>query len=372
MQRLISYRSEFPILERKVYLNSCSLGALPRGGMAAVQGFLDEWGLEGAAAWERWLKKLGRVRAAYAALLGVTPAEIAIAPSVSAALSAIASCLDYRTRPRVVSSDLDFPTLLYQWQAKAPAVQLVKAASPDGVRIPLEEYEQLIDARTALVAVSHVLYCSHWLQDIPALARLAHERGAYLLVDVYHSAGVLPVDLRAMGVDFAVGGSLKWLCGGPGTAFLYVRRDLVPALFPTVTGWFAHSDPFAFATELDYAPDAGRFHAGTPPVASIYAAHAGLELILEAGVEGIRQRVGELTDYLTAECLDRGWTLRSPLDRAERGGAVFIQADQPLALAQRLVEDGIVVDARGDCLRVSPHFYNTPGDLEALLNALTP
>ncbi|MDQ7794477.1 MAG: aminotransferase class V-fold PLP-dependent enzyme [bacterium] len=370
MQRLVSYRSEFPILERKVYLNSCSLGALPRAGMAAVQAFLDEWAMDGAAAWERWLKKLTRLREFYAKLLGVTPPEIAIVPSVSGALSAIASCLDYRARPRVVSSDLDFPTLLYQWQAKAPAVQLVRAATPDGVRIPLEEYEQLIDDRTALVAVSHVLYSSHWLQDISALARMAHARGAYLLVDVYHSAGVVPVDLIAMGADFAVGGSLKWLCGGPGTAFLYVRRDLVQALFPTVTGWLAHADPFAFSTELDYAPDAARFHSGSPAVGSIYAAHAGLEIILEAGVAAIRDRVADLTDYLTAECLDRGWILRSPLDRAERGGAVFIQSDRPAALAQRLLEDGIVVDARGPCLRVSPHFYNTPGDLEALVNSL--
>ncbi len=370
MQRLISYRSEFPILERKVYLNSCSLGAMPRAGMAAVQAFCDEWTLDGGAAWERWFRKLHRLRQAFASLLGVTAQEIAITPNVSTALSAVASCLDYRARPRVVTSELDFPTLLYQWQAKAPAVRLERAAGPDGIRVPLEEYERLVDERTALVAVSHVLYASHAVQDVAAIAELAHLQGAYVLVDVYHSAGIMPVDLRALGVDFAVGGALKWLCGGPGTAFLYVRRELQPALYPTITGWLAHADPFAFSPELDFAPDAARFHSGTPPIPSIYAAHSGLEIILEAGVPAIHERVGELTDYLTGECLDRGWTLRSPLHRTERGGAVFIEVEEPERTVQRLLEDGIVVDARGPCLRVSPHFYNTVADLDALLNAL--
>ena len=285
-----AYRAEFSIFEETTYLNTCSLAPLCQRVAEATQEYLNLWQRAGAAAWYGpWWEEIARLRERVARVLGAEPGEVALFPSVTAALSAVASAIDYRTRPRVVMSALEFPTTRYQWQTKAE-VDTLSIGSPDAVTVPLELYERAVDDRTALVVGSHVYFTSGMIQDIVVLARLAHARGAYCLIDAYQSVGQLPLDVHATGVDFLVGGALKWLLGGPGVAFLYARGDLIPHLRPEIVGWFAHRDQFAFAPTFEYAEDARRFEGGTPSVAAVYAASAGLQMVLEIGVERLRAR----------------------------------------------------------------------------------
>ncbi len=361
-----SYRDEFAIFERHAYLNTCSLGALGARVRAAVERFLGLWSEWGASAWYGpWWEELDALRASAARLLGADPDEVALAPSISGALAAVASCFDYRARPRVVVADVDFPTLPYQWLARAAHgthVEFVR--SPDGLGVPIEAFERAVDERTALVATSHVYFQSGAVQDIAALARLAHARGAYLLVDAYQSAGQLPVDVHAADVDFLVTGGLKWLLGGPGIAYLYARRALLQALRPAVSGWFGHRDQFAFDTRhFDYADTARRFEAGTPSVAAVYAGRAGLEYVHEIGVDRIRARQLELTAAL-ADGL-RGLGLRPRLygDGVAHAGIVTVPVEDPSTVVAALRRDGVIIDSRPGVIRLSTYFYNTVEDI---------
>lgn len=370
---LATYRAEFPILERKVYLNSCSLGPLSRRSRAAVNEFLDRWDELGASAWyEIWWGALQDLRARFARLVGAGTPEIALAASVSAALTAVASSLDYSARNRVVLADLDFPTVAYQWLAKRPAgVEVVFAHSDDRVGVPLESFERLIDERTAIVATSRVFFTSGYIQDVRALAELAHARGALLLVDDYHGTGQLPLDVKAAGVDMLVSGGLKWLLGGPGLAYLYVRDELIPRLQPSMTGWFAHERQFDFAVDyLTFAQDATRFQSGTPALAAVYAGRAGLEIVEEIGPQRLRERSSALTADLVRRAQEAGYTVRSPLDDERRAGIVTLAMDDPAAAVAHLARHDIIVDARPGLLRISPYFFNTFEDNERLFAAL--
>jgi len=367
------YRREFPIFEHTTYLNSCSLGALGIRVRAAVTRFLDLWQGWGASAWYGpWWEELAALRSSVAGLLGCTPGETALAPSVTAALSAVASCFDYRERPRVVIADIDFPTVGYQWLAKrglGAEVEFVR--SPDRLSVPLEAFERAIDSRTQLVATSHVYFQSGEIQDIAELARLAHARGALLLVDAYQSAGQLPLDVRETGVDFLITGGLKWLLGGPGIAYLFARRDLLPTLHPSVIGWFAHREQFAFATtELDYAPDARRLEGGTPSVAAIYAARAGLEYVHEIGPARLRARQVELVTDLAAGLRDLGLSPRMRGRAEDLAGIITVPVPDPPAAVAALRSEDIIIDSRPGVIRLSPYFYNTSEDLERILAAL--
>src|SRR6266508_3743181 len=287
---LARYRAEFPIFRDRIYLNTCSLGALGERARRKVTEFLDLWQARGAAAWyDVWWAALADLRSRYGRVIGAAPTEIALAPSVSVALSSVAEALDYARRPKVVVTSLDFPTVAYQWLAKRPrGVELVVVESPDQVSVPVEAIARAVDDRTALVATSHVYFTSGAIQDIKRVADVARQCGALSLVDAYQSVGQVPLDVRSTGVDFLTAGGLKWLLGGPGIVFLYVREELARGLEPTVAGWFGHRDQFAFDHRtLDFHEDARRFELGTPALAAIYAQLGGLEYVEEIGVPAI-------------------------------------------------------------------------------------
>lgn len=370
---LAAYRAEFPIFERKVYLNSCSLGALSRRSRAAVGEFLDLWDQYGASAWyEIWWAALADQRARFARLIGAGAHEVALVASVSAALGAVASALDYRERNRVVMADLDFPTVGHQWLARRrDGVEVAFARSDDRIGVPLERFAALIDRRTAIVPTSRVYFTSGYVQDVRALAALVHESGALLLVDDYHGTGQAPIDVKAAGVDMLVSGGLKWLLGGSGLAYLYVREGLIERLEPAATGWFAHENQFAFDLErMAYAPDASRFQSGTPALAAVYAGRGGLEIVEEIGPERLRARNIALTADVIRRADAAGYTVRSPRDDERRAGIVTLAMDDPAAAVAHLARQNIVVDSRPGLLRISPYFYNTIEDNEHLFAAL--
>jgi kynureninase len=366
-----NYRAEFPIFERAAYLNTCSLGALGVRVRAAVERFLGLWDAWGASAWYGpWWEELEALRGSFAAVIGAERDDVALAPSITGAITAVASCFDYAARPRVVVSDIDFPTVPYQWLAR-PGTDVVYAASPDGLSVPVETFERLIDDRTQLVVVSHVYFQSGQIQDVAAVARLAHAHGALVLVDAYQSVGQLPVDVHGLGADFLVSGGLKWLLGGPGIAYLYVRRELQGTLAPSVVGWFAHGRQFAFDTRhLEYAPDARRFQAGTPSVAAVYAARAGLEYVHEIGPASLRARQIELLADLAQGLEEIGAPPRVRGVLQDLAGIVTVPVADPPAAVAALRAEQVIVDCRPGVIRLSPYFYNSHEDIEHALAAL--
>jgi kynureninase len=365
------WRTEFPILQTRTYLNSCSLGALSRRSMGYLGEYQALWNTMGASAWyELWMGRIGDLRGKVAELWSARESEVAFSPSVSAALSSVASAVDYRKRNRVVVAELDFPTLVYQWLAK-PEVEVVVVPSDDGIGIPPERWAEYVDERTAIVATSHVFYGTGYVQDLAPIAKAAHDAGALFLVDGYQAVGQIPVDPRASGADVYVGGPLKWLLGGPGLAFLWVREERLPELVPTVVSWFGAEDQFAFATDA-FRPraDAARFSLGTPAVPTVYTALGGLEIVLEVGMERIRERIDALTEDVVGRLRDGGFELRIAAERERRSGIVMVRVDDSAASVAALAERNIIVDKRGEYVRVSPHFYNTVEENERFVAAL--
>ena len=363
-------RSDFPTLSRTTYLNTCSLGALSRQSREAVVRFLDLWEEHGASAWYRiWLGEVQATREKFARLIGAGADEVAILPNASSALAVLSSATP--ASGNVVCAAMDFPTIPYQWMAKA-GVDVRLAQSADGIRTPFEEYERLVDGETRWLATSHVFYTSGAIQDVPRLARLAHERGAYFLLDAYQATGQLPTDVKALGVDAYVTGGLKWLLGGPGIAYVYVRRELHDALHPSIAGWFGHADQFQFDTRaLRRHADARRFEMGTPATAAVYAGGAGLEYVLRVRPERIRERMHELTRELFERCHDAGYALATPEREDERAGIVMIRHPEPAKVVAALRErHNIVVDHRPGRVRVSAYFYNTSAEIERFVEAL--
>lgn len=368
-QTWAGYRADFPIFEAATYLNTCSLAPLSRRVAAAVQRYLDLWQQHGAAAWYGpWWEEIATLRRRVAQVIGADVDEVALFPNVTAALTAAASAVDFRGRRRVVYSALEFPTTRYLWPARN-AVEAVVVESADGLTVPPERYAAAVDARTALLVASHVYFTSGVIQDIAALAEAARSRGAYSLIDAYQSVGQVPLDVHAAGVDFLVGGTLKWLLGGPGMAFLYVRRNLLSRLRPEAIGWFAHREQFAFAADFAYADDARRFEGGTPAVAAVYAASAGLATVLEIGVEVLRARQLELTADLVGRAREAGLQPRVPRDLAAHAGIVTIPRADPPAVVRGLREAGVIVDSRPGIVRVSPFFFNLPEDHRRAIDA---
>lgn len=377
-----SYRAEFPIFSQAVYLNSCSLGALSRRSRAKVNECLDLWETRGAAAWyDVWWAALAELRMRYARLIGGDAGEIALHPNISSALTVVAESLDYGSRPRVIVTSLDFPTLAYQWLAKVgrsgsgaagQEVEVVIVESQDGISVPLEAIDRAVDGRTALVATSHVFFTSGAIQDIKAVAEIAHARGALLLVDGYQAAGQIPVDVRDLDADFYCAGGLKWLLGGSGIAFLYARSELLSGLVPRVSGWFGHADQFGFdPRELRLHADARRFELGTPALLPVYAQLGGLEIIEELGPEEIRRRTMELTEDLIEQARAAGLRPKVAPSARERSGIVMLPSAEPATDVRRLAQAGIVADARPGHVRFSPYFYNLRDDHLAALERLT-
>lgn len=370
---LLSWRKEFPILQRKTYLNSCSLGALSTRSMAGMARFQELWNEYGASAWYKlWVGEIAEVRRKFAQLIGAQEHEVAIAPNVSAALGVIATGLDMGDRNRIVMADLDFPTLAYQWMAKQRlGIDIEFVESPDRMTLPTEQLMAAIDSRTGLVATSRVFYLSGYIQDIATLTRHAHSQGALVLIDDYQGTGQIPIDVKALDIDFLVTGTLKWLMGGPGLAFIYVREDLIPKVRPSVTGWWGSRDMFEFRTGVfEYRDDAQRLEAGTPAMAPVYAASASLDIVLEVGVERIRERTRWLADDLVRRIQQRGWKLLSPADSEIRSSIVMMAMERPEDLVSSLAQRGIIVDSRPGRLRISPHFYNTVEENELIVSAL--
>jgi kynureninase len=372
---LAAYRSEFPVLERSAYLISASLGPIGTRARSKIDAYLDAWASKGAPdlVWyENIFPAMGDLKRTFAALSGADPDELAITTNISIALSTIASCLNLAgPRNRIVMSELDFPTDGHVWLAQ-PGAEIVWLASPDGLTVPLESYRDAIDERTAAVMVNRVLYRSSAIVDAKAVCAMAREAGALSVVDDYHGAGIVPLDLHDLGCDLYTAGVLKWLCGGPGLVFLYARRDLLPSLEPRVTGWFATAEPFSFELQhLAYHRTARRLEHGTPPAPVVFLAQGGLEVIAEVGVDRIRGRQGELTDHVIAGADDLGLAVRTPRGRAARGGVVNVGVGPRAGeICHALLERGVCTDFRGDGLRVSPHFFNLEEDVDRLYREL--
>lgn len=365
------WRAEFPIFEHTIYYNSCSLGALARRVHTALGDAAAAWHENGSAAWSGpWWAEMDRLRRRYATVIGARPHEIALFPNVTSALAAVASCFPYRDRTAVVTADVDFPTVPYQWLNRA-GVEVRFVRSPDGLGVPVELWERAIDGRAQVIATSHVFFQSGVIQDVGAIARVAHDHGALALIDGYHAAGQLPVDVKALGVDFYVTGGLKWLIGGTGIAYLYVREDLVPHLRPASVGWFAHRDQFAFrTTEFEYADDARRLEGGTPSVPAIYTGSAGLEIILEIGPERLRERQVHLLADLHARLVEAGLRPRVSGSLERHAGLLSVPFPDPDRALRALLERGVIADRRPGVIRLSPYFYNTEDDAQRIADIL--
>jgi len=370
---LVAYRSEFPILQRKTYLNSCSLGALSDRSMQGIAQFMETWNEWGAHAWyEIWMGEIAKIKQKFATIIGADPNEVAIAPNVSTALSSIASAIDYSQRNNVVLADMDFPTLTYQWLVKKRlGVECRFVESADRVYVPPELFESVVDDRTALVATSRVFFTSGYIQDIRKIADIAHKNGSYILVDDYQGTGQIPLNVDAMDIDFLVTGTLKWLMGGPGLALVYIREGLIPQLQPTITGWFGHRDQFQFKTrEFEFRADAARIEMGTPAVPAVYAANGGLDIVQEISVEQICERTRYLTNDLIARAREHGWTVRAPQEPEQRSSIVMMQIERPEEVVKALVDRNIITDSRPGLLRISPYFYNTIEENAIVIDAI--
>jgi len=372
---LSRYRAEFPVFERQIYLNSCSLGALSRRSRVRIADFLEEWDARGAAAWyDVWWERLAELRRRYGAVIGAGADEIALHASVSTATAVLAGVLDYARRPKIVTTDLDFPTVVYQWLARRPlGVEVEVVRSPDGITVPPDLLARAVDERTALVATSQVYFTTGAIQDVRAVAEAAHAHGALCFVDAYQGVGQVPLDVRACGVDFLCSGGLKWLLGGPGITFLYARRDLVAGLEPTVTGWFAQARQFDFDPgALVWHDDARRLEQGTPALAAVHAQLGGLDVIEEIGVPAIRAATSRLTEDLVERATARGFRPRVAGTSAARSGIVMLPSADPHGAVAALAERRIVADARPGHVRLSPYFYNVVEDHVAALETLRP
>jgi kynureninase len=319
---------------------------------------------------EHGLPRLQQCRAQFARLIGADDDEVAIVPSVSSGLSSLATCMDFRKRPKVVISELDFPTNHYVWRAQERAgAKIDVVGTRDGIRIEADDVVDAVDDATVIVNVNRVLFESSWIMDLPPIVAAAHGHGALVVVDDFHGTGVLPLDVHGLNVDFLVSGVLKWLCGGQGLAFLYCRRDLIESLQPLVVGWFGTVNPFAFdRSGLTLRPDARRFETGTYTLPQAWTAAGGMSIVLEVGVDEVRARSVELTTMIVDRADERGLELLTPRSAERRGGLVRLRVPGGRNAAERVIhalfERDVVLDRRGDALRVSPHFFNDGGDID--------
>lgn len=367
---LSTIRAEFPILGRRTYLNSCSLGALSHRSEHYLAEFQQRWHEMGASAWhQHWLGRIEDLRGRVAPFLGAGPEELALLPSTSAALAMVTESVPVGDRNRVVCTELDFPTLAYQWAVK-PEIELVVLESPDGIRIDPDQFADAVDERTLFLATSHVFFATGYVQDLAALAHIAHEAGAYCLIDGYQGAGQVAVDLPGTGVDFYTTGPLKWLCGGPGLAYLYVKKELIGALRPRITSWFATIRQFDFDLEgFEYRLDARRFELGTPSLPTIHTALGGQEIIDEVGIDVVATRNAELTERLVQGLDAAGFKLALPTVE-NRSAIVMVHHEDPAGAVSHLAENDVIVDHRPGFVRVSPHFYNSSEEIDRCIQVL--
>jgi kynureninase len=366
---LLKFRERFPILHSTTYLISNSLGAMPRGVYDAAHHYADIWATRGVRAWEeKWWMLSAEVGDQIGELMNAPEGSVSVHQNVTQCQAVVASCFDFKgKRNKVVYTDLNFPSVMYFWEAQrvnGARVHMVK--SDDGVHVNTERLLDAIDDETLLVPISHVIFRSAFIQDGRAIVEKAHRVGAMVVLDTFQSLGTVPVDVKALNVEFACGGVLKWLCGGPGTAYLYVRPDLGKTLEPGLTGWTAHEDPFAFEIGPNkYADAPYRFMNGTPNVAALYMARPGLKIIKEVGIKRIREHSKRQTARLIELADERGWKVNTPRDPERRGGTVSIDMPHAKRVCEELLRRDVLVDYRPRAgVRMSPHFYNSDEELE--------
>ncbi|MFO0980666.1 MAG: aminotransferase class V-fold PLP-dependent enzyme [Planctomycetota bacterium] len=372
---LLEWRKEFPILENTNYLISHSLGAMPRAVYDKLTAFADQWATRGVRAWaEGWWEKPISTGNLIGKILGANPGEVVMHQNVSVAQSVIISCFEAKPpRRKVVYTELNFPSVMYVYEAhKRVGFEIEVVRSDDGITVPTERLLEAIDERTLLVPISHVLYKSAYIQDVSAIIARAHQVGAMVVLDTYQSAGTIPFQVKELDVDFVVGGSVKWLCGGPGAGYLYVRPDHAQRLEPRVTGWMAHQAPFNFETgPIRYAQGAWRFLHGSPHVPALFSAEAGYEIIARVGVDRIRQKSMRQTALLIDRARARGFKVNTPLAAKERAGTVTVDVPHGPAVTRELCRREIVVDYRpGAGVRISPHFYTKDEELERVIGEI--
>lgn len=375
---LLQWRPEFPILDQAVYLISHSLGAMPRATYDRLHEYADLWATRGVRAWaEGWWEMPVTVGNEVGRIIGADPETVVMHQNVSICQSLILSCFlplpENSKRRKIVYSELNFPSVMYVYEAHARAhgLRIETVKSDDGITVPLERMLFAIDEETLLVPISHVLFKSAFLQDAKAIIERAHEVGAMVMLDTYQSAGTVPFNVKELNVDFATGGSVKWLCGGPGAGYLYVRPDLIDRLEPQTTGWMAHEEPFAFASELRYAPNVTRFLHGSPAIPALYAAQSGYEVINQIGVEKIRAKSLRQTQRLVELAVEAGFRVTSPPNPAQRGGTIAVWDDNAAAITKELVRREFIVDYRpGAGVRISPHFYTKDEELDLVIEEM--
>ncbi len=366
---LLQWRKEFPIVEKTTYLISHSLGAMPRRAAHALSDFADTWASRGIRAWEEgWWEMPVAIGDLIGSIIGAGPGEVVMHPNVSICQWIVTSCFDWNgRRNKLVTDGLNFPSNDYVYYGlERQGARICRVPSDDGITLPLERMLAAIDEQTQLVSVSHVAFRSSFVQDLGAIARRAHEMGALVIADLYQSAGALPVDVRSLELDFATGGSVKWLCGGPGAGYLYVRPDLRAELRPAATGWMAHRRPFEFAPgPIDYADDSFRFLNGTPNIPGLYSARSGYEIIGEIGVDAIRTKSLRQTQRLLDLADEAGLCVRSCRDPQSRGGVVALDVPNGKEVTRELIRCEVLVDYRPNAgIRIAPHFYTADDELD--------
>jgi kynureninase len=372
---LLAFREEFPILEKTTYLVSNSLGPMPRSVPEKLAEYARDWGELGVKAWNRgWWERPVDVGNEIAPLVNAGEGEIVMMPNVTIAQTAVLSSIDFpKERDTVVMTELDFPSVRYAYaeMAQRLGARVVVVRSEDGLTIDPEMLHAAIDERTRLVAVSHVLFRSAYLMDADAISRRAHEMGALVSLDSFHAVGITPVDVKRSKPDFLTGGVLKWLCGGPGACFLYVSPTIRDQLKPALTGWQAHSRPFAFEEEMEYTTGAFRWLNGTPVIPALYAAAEGPKILRRAGIGAIREKSVRLTSRLIELADARGYTVNAPLDPERRGGTVALDVPHGYEVTQHLLSRNILVDYRvGAGIRIAPHFFTKEEEVEEAISEI--
>ncbi|MFQ5602226.1 MAG: aminotransferase class V-fold PLP-dependent enzyme [bacterium] len=367
-EQILNWRQEFPILAQKIHVANCSQGPQSKRVRESIDAYLKSWQTAGMD-WELWLEEVFKAKQEFARLIHAEADEIALSTSASAATASVASALNLSgRRNKVVTTEAEFPTVVLVWLAHQKyGLQVAHLPLQNG-RIPLQAYRDHVDETTLLASATHIYYQNGFKQDLQKIAEIVHQRGAWLFVDAYQSLGVCQVDVRKMDIDFLISGNLKYLLGIPGIAFLYVKNELVESLRPALTGWFGQADPFAFDSKyLSFANDSRRFETGTPSLITAYAARAGMQIINEVGSQNIEARIRTLSDFTVACARQLGLEYAGPENLAEKGAITAIKVPNPHKVESLLKERNIIASARGEVIRIAPHFFTTLEDIEQVL-----
>jgi len=361
-------RSRFNIFQRKIYLNTCSQGALSVAVQTGLENYIASWHEQGSP-WETWMDRYEEARTAFAQFINASPEEVAIVTSASAGINSVASALNFRERQKVVMGEFEFPTMGHIWLAQRVRGAEVQFVSAEGNHIPVANYEKIVDRNTLIVPLTRVCFKNGFRSEVSAITQIAHHSGALVMLDDYQDCGTRPVDVKALDLDFFVTGTLKYLLGTPGLAFMYARKELISSLVPTVTGWFAQTNPFAFDPQhIDLSPSARRFESGSPSMPNVYAAVPGFELLREIGMENVAGHIKRLAQSLLSCARDLGIRAKTPANSA--GPLVVLQCKDSNLMVQKLAASDIVASNRHDGLRISFHVYNTMDDVKAVAEVL--